>query len=273
MSGEPKDYRTANLYSFRTSGALGLATLAVLAAAAVIFISNRYRNWAASRRERRTAPPRAEAVQASRTYDLRNIAARIVLFAGVLAAIQLLYPALLRDSLVTWTTYWLYLTLGVILPGTLLLMRTTRWHADVLTWLGLGWALGHAVELSSLLIAKALGAPPLFLVWIPAAYLIAATSKPGFPFCQPDQGLYTATRLSARQISSAHVIPLPTPVSWGRARRETDWSPCFQGISQAPLHTCALSSPLRCTQAARQPPGTGSAQILRSMSPNSRRVR
>ena len=97
--------------------------------------------------------------------------------------------------------------------------------------------------------------------------------EPGFPFCQPDQGLYTPTRLSARQISSAHVIPLPTPVRWGRARRETDWSPCFQGISQAPLHTCALSSPLRCTQAARQPPGTGSAQILRSMSPNSRRVR
>ena len=97
--------------------------------------------------------------------------------------------------------------------------------------------------------------------------------KPGFPFCQPDQGLHTPTRLSARQISSAHVIPLPTPVRWGRARRETDWSPCFQGISQAPLHTCALSSPLRCTQAARQPPGTGSAQILRSMSPNSRRVR
>ena len=96
---------------------------------------------------------------------------------------------------------------------------------------------------------------------------------PGFPFCQPDQGLHTPTRLSARQISSAHVIPLPTPVRWGRARRETDWSPCFQGISQAPLHTCALSSPLRCTQAARQPPGTGSAQILRSMSPNSRRVR
>ena len=97
--------------------------------------------------------------------------------------------------------------------------------------------------------------------------------EPGFPFCQPDQGLHTPTRLSARQISSAHVIPLPTPVRWGRARRETDWSPCFQGISQAPLHTCALSSPLRCTQAARQPPGTGSAQILRSMSPNSRRVR
>ena len=54
-----------------------------------------------------------------------------------------------------------------------------------------------------------------------------------------------------------------------------DWSRCFQGISQAPLHTCAVSSPggLRCTQPARQPAGTGSAQILRSMSPNSRRVR
>ena len=105
------------------------------------------------------------------------------------------------------------------------------------------------------------------------AWLAAPLFYPGFPFCPPDQGLYTPTRLSARQISSAHVIPLPTPVRWGRARRETDWSPCFQGISQAPLHTCALSSPLRCTQAARQPPGTGSAQILRSMSPNSRRVR
>ena len=33
-------------------------------------------------------------------------------------------------------------------------------------------------------------------------------------------------------------------------RRSTDWRPCFQGISQTPLHTCALSSPrgLRCTR-------------------------
>ena len=33
--------------------------------------------------------------------------------------------------------------------------------------------------------------------------------QPGFPFCQPDQGLYTPTRLSARQISSSHVASLP----------------------------------------------------------------
>ena len=93
---------------------------------------------------------------------------------------------------------------------------------------------------------------------------------PGFPFCPPDQGPYTPTRLSARQISSSHVAPLPV-----EARRGTDSSPHFQGIPQTPLHTWAISSPcgLRCTQPARQPAGTGSAQILRNMSPNSRRVR
>ena len=68
----------------------------------------------------------------------------------------------------------------------------------------------------------------------------------------------------------------PIPVSWGRARRETDWSPCVQGISQTPLHTCApchRRAGFVALQAASQPAGTGSAQILRSMSPNSRRVR
>ena len=35
--------------------------------------------------------------------------------------------------------------------------------------------------------------------------------KTGFPFSPPDQGLYTPTRLSARQISSSHVAPLPDP--------------------------------------------------------------
>ena len=45
------------------------------------------------------------------------------------------------------------------------------------------------------------------------------------------------------------------PSVWGRARRETDWSRCFQGISQTPLHTCALSSrgfvALGCASACR----------------------
>ena len=34
-------------------------------------------------------------------------------------------------------------------------------------------------------------------------------TRPGFPFCPPDQGLCTPTRLSARHISSSHVVPLP----------------------------------------------------------------
>ena len=33
--------------------------------------------------------------------------------------------------------------------------------------------------------------------------------EPGFPFCPPNQGFYTPTRLSARQISSSHIVPLP----------------------------------------------------------------
>ena len=32
---------------------------------------------------------------------------------------------------------------------------------------------------------------------------------PGFPFCPPNQGFYTPTRLSAHQISSSHIVPLP----------------------------------------------------------------
>ncbi len=38
-------------------------------------------------------------------------------------------------------------------------------------------------------------------------------SDPEFPFWPPDQELYTPTPLCARQISSSHVVPFPTPVS------------------------------------------------------------
>ena len=73
-----------------------------------------------------------------------------------------------------------------------------------------------------------------------------------FRFGRPDQNPFTPTPPPNDQISSSHVVPLPTPVSWGRAQRETDWGRCFQGISQTPLHTCAVSSPcgLRCTRRA-----------------------
>jgi len=55
---------------------------------------------------------------------------------------------------------------------------------------------------------------------------------------------------------------------------EPTGAPTFRAFLEAPLHAYALSSPggLHCTR-ARQPPGSGSAQILRSMAPNSRRGR
>ena len=45
---------------------------------------------------------------------------------------------------------------------------------------------------------------------------------------------------------------LPIPVGSGCVDAGTDWSPCFQGIPQTPLHTCGLSSPggLRWTRRA-----------------------
>ena len=50
------------------------------------------------------------------------------------------------------------------------------------------------------------------------------------------------------------IVQLQRP-SLSPSRRATDWSPCFQGIPQTPLHTCALSSPggPSLHSAARQP--------------------
>ena len=74
--------------------------------------------------------------------------------------------------------------------------------------------------------------------------------KLGFPFCLLDGPVIypiaadrTETSFVAQSFSSRgrHLSP---------RRRATGWSPCFQGIPQTPLHTCALSSPggLRCTR-------------------------
>jgi hypothetical protein len=83
-----------------------------------------------------------------------------------------LYPFLLHDSIVHWLSYWFYLFFGVILPGTLLIVRYTSWRMDWLTWMGLGWAVGHGLELVSLLAARNFNASGLFIMWIPAAYLL-----------------------------------------------------------------------------------------------------
>jgi len=52
---------------------------------------------------------------------------------------------------------------------------------------------------------------------------------PGFPFCPPDQNLYPPTRLSARQMSSSHVILLPAPVSLGPRSTWSRLKPLLSG--------------------------------------------
>ena len=71
-----------------------------------------------------------------------------------------------------------------------------------------------------------------------------------FRFAGPRWHLYTPESRRAHEI----LFGAQSCSSRGRhlspRRRSTDWRPCFQGISQTPLHTCALSSPrgLRCTR-------------------------
>lgn len=74
-----------------------------------------------------------------------------------------LHPLLSAGSPKIWALYWLYTLLGVVLPGTMIAISTIRWRADWLTWIGIGWALGHSFELVSYLLAKQWGYPILFL--------------------------------------------------------------------------------------------------------------
>jgi hypothetical protein len=89
----------------------------------------------------------------------------------------LVYPLLLHDSTTWWLSYIAYLALGVILPGTLVAQAFVCWRADWLTWVGLGWALGHVLEVVSIQLAKVVGVPRLFLLWIPIAYLLVWRKK------------------------------------------------------------------------------------------------
>ena len=79
---------------------------------------------------------------------------------------------ILHDSIVWWLSFTVYLALGVVLPGTLVAQAFVQWRADWLTWVGLGWALGHVLEVVSIQLAKTAGVPRLFLLWIPIAYLL-----------------------------------------------------------------------------------------------------
>lgn len=166
-------------YGLRVPGGLGLSGLALAVMGGLAFVSalgarlpyprvrpHLPQRWRLPRLEHTQGAPRAAAI--ATCYALT--------FLAPLAAIQAFYPAILRDSWRDWALYWLYLAGGVIAPGTLLLLASMRWRADWLTWLGLGWAVGHGVELVTLLVAKQLGSPSLFALWIPLAYLFALAS-------------------------------------------------------------------------------------------------
>ena len=76
------------------------------------------------------------------------------------------------------------------------------------------------------------------------------------------------------KLSSSHNRPAPEAVTSAPADVQPTGAPTFRAFLR---HRSTLVAFLRqagfVALAARQPPGTGSAQILRSMSPNSRRVR
>ena len=105
---------------------------------------------------------------------LRLSLRRLTIVIVPLAVVEgLVYPLLLHDLTRSWLSYIAYLALGVILPGTLVAQACVRWRADWLTWIAIGWALGHVFEVVSIQLAKTVGLPRLFLVWIPIAYLVA----------------------------------------------------------------------------------------------------
>jgi hypothetical protein len=109
---------------------------------------------------------------------LRRSLGRLAVLVVPLAVVEgLVYPLLLHDSTVWWLSYIAYLSLGVILPGTLVAQAFVRWRADWLTWIGIGWALGHVFEVVAIQLAKIVGVPRLFLIWIPIAYLVALRTR------------------------------------------------------------------------------------------------
>ena len=99
--------------------------------------------------------------------------------------------------------------------------------------------------------------------------------KPGFPIYLPEMApLYTRRPPSARNSCSSQHRPASEAVSSARGDVRSTGGPVFQAFLR---HRSTLGPFLRQSDcvacAARQPAGTGSAQILRNMSPNSRRVR
>ena len=99
--------------------------------------------------------------------------------------------------------------------------------------------------------------------------------RPGFPFCLPRMApLYTRGPPSARNSVRRTIVQLQRPSPQPALtcdRLESLLSGHFSDTAPHLYPFFARRASLH--SAARQPAGTGSAQILRSMSPSSRRVR
>lgn len=159
-------------YALRVPGVLGLFIRSIAAFGLLVALSLAYRAVLKRAATPRLPDPAPDPRPTSGRFAAALVLSLITLL-GPLAAIQAVYPAILHDSWRDWALYWLYLTAGVVLPGTLLLLSTVPWKADWLTWAGLGWAVGHGLELVALLAAKAAGQPDLFALWIPLALAVA----------------------------------------------------------------------------------------------------
>ena len=101
------------------------------------------------------------------------------------------------------------------------------------------------------------------------------TVYPGISVLPAPDGPFIHPRAAERtKLCSSHNRPAPEAVTSARADVRPTGAPAFRAFLR---HRSTLVPFLRqagfVALAARQPAGTGSAQILRSMSPNSRRVR
>ena len=109
----------------------------------------------------------------------------------------------------------------------------------------------------------------------PMTYMADGKQYPGFPFCLPRMAsLYIREPPSARNCVRRTIVQLQRP-SPQPALTCDRLEPLLSGhFSDTAPHLCSFFS-MRdfIALVARQPAGTGSAQILRSMSPNSRPVR
>ena len=107
------------------------------------------------------------------------------------------------------------------------------------------------------------------------AIVEGTTSIAGISVLPAPDGPFIHPRAAERtKLCSSHNRPAPEAVTSARADVRPTGAPAFRAFLR---HRSTLVPFLRqagfVALAARQPAGTGSAQILRSMSPNSRRVR